>query len=210
MIAKLQYLWYKLVQFITRLLTLVWGVRVFGQVHIPKTGGALIASNHQSYFDPALVVVGSNRPLHFVARHNLFKLRLFLLGRLFGILIRSLYAFPLERRRFSSQGVREAIRQLRKGKLLLVFPEGTRTFNGQVGDLKSGIIALAQRARVPIVPVLVDGAFEAWPRHSRFPKRWYPIRVNYGTPVIIDPKSSPDQLSKLVRQKINELKRKSR
>lgn len=206
MIAKLQSFWYKSVLFMVKMVALIWGVRIFGQGHIPKTGGALIASNHQSYLDPALLSIGLTRDIHFLTRKELFKSRYLLLGWFFGIFIRSLNAFPLERRHFGSQGIRKAIERLRNGMLLLVFPEGTRTFNGEIGKLKSGVISLAQRAQVPIIPALIDGAFEVWSRHSRFPQRWHPIKVRYGAPVAIEPEASSDQLYKLIRQKIQELK----
>lgn len=206
MIAKLQYFWYKLVHHITQIIALLLGVRVFGQGYIPESGGALIVSNHQSYLDPALLTIGSNRAIHFLARKELFESRFFLLGWIFKVLIGSLNALPLERRRFDSQGIRKAIERLKSGNLLIVFPEGTRTFNGEIGTLKSGVISLAQRAQVPIIPALIDGAFEVWSRHNRFPRRWYPIRVRYGSPIIIESAFSSDQLSQLVKQRIKALK----
>jgi len=172
---------YYLVIVICRLLGIVfWRVRVFGRENIP-TGGAVLASNHQSYFDPALISITLNRPVYFLARQELFEA-----NRFFGWLIRNLNTIPLERRTFDSTGLRQAIDVLQKDGLLIVFPEGTRTSDGEIGKIRKGVSLLGEKAHVPLVPTLIDGAYDAWPRHHKLPIRFSPITVRFGPPLRLD------------------------
>jgi 1-acyl-sn-glycerol-3-phosphate acyltransferase len=133
-------------------------LRVFDQRNVPARGGVLIVSNHQSYLDPVLLSLGLKRPISFMARRTLFRFRPF------GRLISALNAFPVTREGVDTAAMREAIRRLREGWCLLVFAEGTRTQDGTIGVLRPGILMVAERADVPIVPAVIDGAYEAWPR----------------------------------------------
>jgi len=78
--------------------------------------------------------------------------------------------------------MKQSLRRLRDGWPLLVFPEGTRTKDGSIGSMRGGIGVLASRARVPVVPTLILGAFEAWPRNEKLPHP-SPIEVRYGKPL---------------------------
>jgi 1-acyl-sn-glycerol-3-phosphate acyltransferase len=84
-------------------------------------------------------------------------------------LIESLDAIPIEREGLGVAGFKETLRRLRRGEVVLMFPEGTRTPDGEVGSLLAGVSALARRAMVPLVAVGIDGAYEAWPRWRRLP-----------------------------------------
>lgn len=173
----LRRLWYAILQQVARVLFVtLFRIRVFGREHLPRTGGVLVVSNHQSYLDPVLAAVGMPRPFNPMARASLFRFAPF------AWLIRSLYAFPVQRTSADLRAIREALRRLKGGAVVLMFPEGTRTRDGGIGRLQSGPVMLAERARVPILPVVIDGAFEAWPRSRPVP--WvHPIRVAYGRPV---------------------------
>lgn len=135
-----------------------------GKQHFPVEGGAVVCSNHQSYFDPILVGICFRRQLSFLARKTLFD------WFLFGRLIRYLDAIPIDRDGMSLGGIKESLRRLRQGDVLVVFPEGTRSEDGQVGPLKPGFLALVRRGRVPILPAAVDGAYDAWPRSRKLPR----------------------------------------
>ena len=134
-----------------------------GKEHFPREGGALICCNHQSYFDPVLVGICFRHPINFLARDTLFK------TFLFGPLIHYLEAIPIERDGFGISGIKETLRRLKRGEMVLIFPEGTRTLDGQVAPLKPGFCALARRGNTSILPVAVDGAYDAWPRSQRLP-----------------------------------------
>ena len=153
----------------------VFRFRAFRKQCVPRRGGVLIVSNHQSYLDPVIVAVALPRPSSFMARSTLF------INPVFRALISGLNAFPVVRGGRDMQAVREAVRRLERGECLVVFPEGTRTTDGRIGALQPGVVAIADRAGVPIVPAVVDGAFEAWPK-GRGIRPW-PIRVIYGKPI---------------------------
>ncbi len=154
----------------------IFRVRVSGRRQVPSSGGGLVLSNHQSNLDPILIGLANDRRLNYVARQTLFgfaPLRW---------LLNSLDAIPIDREGTGLGGVKETLRRLKRGELVLLFPEGTRTPNGEVHSLKPGFIAIARRARVPLVPLAIDGAFDAWPRERRFPRAAV-IHVRFGIPV---------------------------
>lgn len=153
----------------------VWGLRWHGTRNVPA-GGVILAANHQSFLDPPLVGACLRRETCFMARRTLFEIPLF------GRLIVALNAFPIERNTGDVKGVKTAIERLKEGRALIVFPEGTRTRDGQVGQMKSGIRLLAERAAVPIVPVLIDGAYDVWPKGRLLPRPWGRITVRFGKP----------------------------
>jgi 1-acyl-sn-glycerol-3-phosphate acyltransferase len=153
-----------------------WQVRTVGLENVPRSGGALLAANHQSYLDPPLIGAYLPREMHFMARRTLFR------NPLFGAIIGRLNAFAIERDTADVKGVKNAIERLQRGNLLLVFPEGTRTRDGTVGRMKAGIGTLAERAAVPIVPVLIVGARDVWPKGAVFP-RLGRISIVYGRPM---------------------------
>jgi 1-acyl-sn-glycerol-3-phosphate acyltransferase len=160
---------------------LAWSVRfkVRGARHVPPSGGVVLAANHASVLDP--VVIGNavtRRPLSFMAKEELFRIPVF------GRLIRRVNAVPIRRGVVDRTAMAEFGRLLRvEGRALLVFPEGTRTSDGSLGEARRGVAALCLAARVPVIPVLVTGTFEMWPRGRRFP-RWHGrIEVRFGPPV---------------------------
>ena len=170
--------WYGICQFLS--VVFFGGLfryRAFGRGHVPSEGGVVLASNHQSYFDPVLVGLSLGRQIHIMAREGLFSVP----G--FSALIRSLNAFPVRRGAFDREALRQALKLLGEGKVLVVFPEGTRTRDGRLLKPKAGIGLMARKAGVPVVPVLIRGAFEAWPANRALFRAFVPIRVDFGPPV---------------------------
>ena len=165
----------------TRVLARLVGVVLFrircqGREHFPRSGGALICANHQSFFDPVLVGLSCDRHVNYLARESLFHFCPF------GWLIRWYDAIPIQREGMGIGGLKESLRRLKRGEMVLIFPEGTRTPNGQVQELQPGFCALARRAKVPLVPVGIDGAFDAWPRGQPLPGLSV-IRLQIGQPL---------------------------
>ena len=150
--------------------------RAWGVGNVPRRGGVLLVSNHQSFFDPLLVGVPLPWGACYMARRTLFDVP----G--FGWCLWAVNAFPVERGGVDRRAMRTAEELLSRGGALVVFPEGTRTPDGQVKPFKAGFALIAARAGVPIVPVAISGAFEAWPRHRRLP-RARRVHVAYGEPV---------------------------
>lgn len=172
--------WWKLCQLTIRLFGLVfWQLRGFGMKNIPRTGGALLVANHQSFLDPPLVAAFLPREMHFMARRSLFQIPLV------GPFIARCNAFPIDRDSADLKGVRQAIAKLREQNLLLVFPEGTRTVNGDIGPMKPGVGILAGRAAVPVVPVLIEGAYAVWPKGAILPG-FGKIRIVFGKPFMLE------------------------
>jgi 1-acyl-sn-glycerol-3-phosphate acyltransferase len=151
-------------------------VRCHDYLRVPSSGALLVCSNHQSTLDPILVGIASRRRLNYLARQTLFRFGPF------GWLIRSLDAIPLERDGLGIGGLKESLRRLKQGEGLVIFPEGTRSADGDVQPLKPGFCMLARRSAVSVVPVGIDGAFDVWPRSSRFPHPG-PVHIVVGEPI---------------------------
>jgi 1-acyl-sn-glycerol-3-phosphate acyltransferase len=162
-------------------------LRAYGQNNIPATGGMLLLSNHQSFLDPPLVGVPVHRWLAYMARATLYR------NPLFGALISSFNAFPVRQDAVDRTAMRTAINLLNAGHGVVMFPEGSRTPDGEIKPFKGGFRLLLRRAPVPVVPVAVDGAFAAWPRHQLLP-RFGRVRVMYGKPIPAEELTSvPDE-----------------
>ena len=156
---------------------LVFRIRCRGREHVPATGGGLVLSNHQSHLDPVLIGLACDRRLNYLARQTLFRFAPF------RWLINSLDAIPLDREGLGIGGIKETLKRLKREELVLMFPEGTRTRDGEVGKLKPGFCALARRANVPLVPVAIEGAFNAWPRSQPLPLP-AAIHIQFGAPLL--------------------------
>ncbi len=182
--------------------TLYIRARCFGIHHVPRQGGALLVCNHQSFMDPVLVGIALPREASFMARDSLFR------HPLFGRLIRNLNAFPVRRGTADIGAIKESLRRLKQGHLLVLFPEGTRTPNGRIGPMLPGLGAIAKKARLPIVPTLVDGMQEAWPRDRLLPRTGSVI-VEYGRPLRAEDYAhlSVEELMELIRTRLLEMQR---
>jgi 1-acyl-sn-glycerol-3-phosphate acyltransferase len=158
-----------------------FGLRSFGRRNVPRTDGVILAVNHASYLDPVVVGCGITRPVHYMARRTLFV-------SLFGSLIRALNAFPVARGGADRGAVKEFIRRVRAGNVVMLFPEGTRTRDGRLGTVMPGAGALAARAGAPIVPTYIAGTFDAWPRHRKLPVPVRPdgISIYFGRPIDVE------------------------
>ncbi|MBN1851594.1 MAG: 1-acyl-sn-glycerol-3-phosphate acyltransferase [Pirellulales bacterium] len=145
---------------------------------MPANGPVLLVANHQSNLDPVLIGVGCRRRLCFVAKKSLFF-------GLFGWSIRYLDAIPLDQEGSSLSGIRGALQRLKQGKAVLIFPEGSRTPDGQIAPIQPGFCGLARRSGASILPLGVAGAFEAWPRTHLFP-RPNRVAIQFGEPISAD------------------------
>jgi 1-acyl-sn-glycerol-3-phosphate acyltransferase len=165
------------------------------------TGGGLVLINHQSSLDPLLAGVALQRPISFVARDTLFPVPFI------GWVLKNTYVLPINREAASSRLIKAMVRRMNHGFLVGMFPEGTRTKDGEVGPFKPGFIAMIRRCNVPIYPVGIAGAMEAMPRGVLIP-RFRKVRVVYGEPFSpeeIKPyleHGKEDELVALVRERI--------
>ena len=155
-----------------------------GTEHIPADGGLLIVPNHQTYADPPLVTIPVRRPVYYMAWSRLFDIPVF------SKLIRLLRAFPVEIESRDARATREAVRLLQGGAALMIFPEGERTTDGDVGRFKPGAFRLAVSLGVPVLPVTIAGGFGAWPPGRVLP-RPRPITITYHAPLSADARLDP-------------------
>ncbi|NNJ24882.1 lysophospholipid acyltransferase family protein [Alienimonas chondri] len=139
------------------------GVRAVGQEQIRPDQGGLLLSNHQSFLDPVVLGLPLDRSITFLARDSLFRVPLF------GRYLKAMKTLPIARNAPATAVMRDALAALERGELVGLFPEGTRTADGSLGDLKPGFVTLARRGKTPIYPVGIAGAFECLPRSRRIP-----------------------------------------
>lgn len=156
-----------------------------GTANIPATGGVIIAANHASFLDPP--AIGANvfhRIVRFMARDTLFKpgFPTWLLNRL--------AVMPISRGKGDLAALKKAIQILKDGGCLGLFPEGTRTLDGNLQPAKGGIGFLIAKAGVPVVPAYLEGTFEAYPKGGRF-LRPLKVRLRFGPAIL------PEEIAKL-------------
>jgi 1-acyl-sn-glycerol-3-phosphate acyltransferase len=150
--------------------------RVFGADNVPKTGGVILASNHASFLDPPLVGAGLKRGINYLARESLFRFP----G--IGALLHSWNAVPVDRDGGGAAGLKAILDRLLAGGGVILFPEGTRSYDGNLLPARSGIGLVVVKSTAPVVPVRVFGTYEAYGRHVKFP-RPKRIAVKYGKPM---------------------------
>ena len=157
----------------------LFGMRVIGAENLLTEGPVLVASNHQSYLDPPLIGNLYHDEMVYLARKTLFT-----------PFTRWLYskwqAIPVDQDKPDMASLKTIIRKLKEGRRVLVFPEGSRSIDGSLGEAEPGIGLIAVKSGVPIQPVRICGARDALPRGSariRFAR----ITVHVGKPIYLSP-----------------------
>jgi len=150
--------------------------RVFNPERVPPTGPVILAANHASYLDPPLIGSGLPRAINYLARDTLFRFP----G--FGAYLRGLNVVPVDRDGAGAAGLKGILDRLHDGGAVILFPEGTRTSDGQLQPARAGIGLTVIKSDAPVVPVRVFGTFEAWSRDKKFP-RPRRVMVKYGEPM---------------------------
>ena len=146
----------------------------YGNENIPKQGGALILCNHVSYLDPFIVGSAANRELHFMARHDSFEMPVI------GKVIAAHNAYPVRRGTADRAALRHTISLLKSGKMVLIFPEGTRSVNGTLGKAHGGVSFIAHNADVPAIPTYLKGTI--LPRNAKWIQPAQ-LTVTFGPPI---------------------------
>jgi 1-acyl-sn-glycerol-3-phosphate acyltransferase len=162
-----------------------FGLRVDGREHLVTEGPVLVASNHQSFLDPPLLGCLYDTPMFFLARKSLFR-------GICNSLFRQCNALPVDQDKPDMASLKTIIRLLKEGHRVAIFPEGSRTFDGSLGEAAPGVGLVAVKSGAVIQPMRIRGAFEALPRgDSRL--RLSRISVAIG-PVI---RLTPDELKQI-------------
>ncbi|PYN74695.1 MAG: hypothetical protein DMD96_29775 [Candidatus Rokuibacteriota bacterium] len=163
-----------------RLCRAYFGLELAGTDNIPADGPLIITPNHQTYADPALVTIPVRRRVYYMAWSRLFEIPMF------SWMIRRLRAFPVRVESTDPSSMREAVRLLQAGHVVMIFPEGERTLTGSVERFKLGAFRLAASLRVPVLPVTIAGGHESWPPGRMLPRPGR-ITITYHPPLEPDP-----------------------
>jgi 1-acyl-sn-glycerol-3-phosphate acyltransferase len=135
--------------------------KTFGTRNIPKNGSAILASNHTSYADPFFVGLGVVRRINYLAKKELFT------NKFSSYFLRNLFrTIPIDREQMEKATLRTIYQLLNANEILLMFPEGTRSFDGKLQQAKIGIGMIAYNSQVPVIPVYVNGSHEILPRNA--------------------------------------------
>ena len=148
---------------------LIFWVRVKGRENLPKRGAVIVSSTHLHLLDPVTHAAAQGRPFYSMAKEELFR------NKFFSVLIRLVGAFPVRRGHRDKTAIENALELLNNGKMLVLYPEGTRSKSGEPQEFKPGVTLMAHYANVPIVPAVIIA------RHGYIP--FCGVKVVYGKPV---------------------------
>jgi len=165
---------YQATYYITRTVAhLCFDFRVYNREAIPKEGGLLLAMNHQSFIDPPLAGIACDREVCYLARKSLFDVPV--LGRL----LPPLHVIPYDQSGSDIGALKTMIRVVKKGEAAVIFPEGTRTSDGELQPAQAGVGMVVAKTLAPVVPLRIFGAFDAFPRNSKT-VRFTPVTLVVG------------------------------
>jgi 1-acyl-sn-glycerol-3-phosphate acyltransferase len=155
---------------------LFFGFRIINRERAIQTGPVILAMNHQSFFDPPLAGNACNRPIFFLAKKSLMNVPVL------GWLLPKLNVIPVNLEGGDRSALKALIRILSAGECALVFPEGSRTPDGNLQPAAPGLGLLIAKTRAPVVPMRIFGAFDAWPIHGKI-RLWRKITIVVGEPI---------------------------
>jgi len=169
-----------------------------GDQHIPRTGGAILSINHVGYLDFALTgtaALPTGRYVRFMAKKEVFD------NKLAGPLMRGMHHICVDRSSGSASFV-AALRALRAGEIVGIFPEGTISVSFEIKELKSGAVRLAMASGVPVIPTVVWGSQRIWTKKVKrnLGRNKIPITVTFGDPIYFDKQSDVEAGEKLLRE----------
>jgi 1-acyl-sn-glycerol-3-phosphate acyltransferase len=178
-------------------------IQVDGAEHIPRTGGAVLASNHVSYLDfifCGLAAQPAKRLVRFMAKKSVFD------HRMSGPLMRGMRHIPVDRDA-GAASFRAATTALKDGEVVGVFPEATISESFTVKELKSGAARLARTAKVPLIPIVVWGPHRLWTKGhpKQLTKRHVPVLIKVGEAIEMVKGTSPDAITTTLRERLSAL-----
>lgn len=179
--------------------------KVYGLQHVYE-GAAIIAANHTSFYDPPILAISWPQEVHFLARESLFRYALF------GSLIRKLNSHPVQGDTSNIQAFKTIQRLLASGNKVILFPEGTRSKEDRLGELKSGVAFLVLRSQVAVIPAYIHGTFSIWNRGRKLPKLRGRTACIFGSPISyemfegLDKKQAQKDLTKTLAESIQNLR----
>ncbi len=171
--------------------------RVIGDAHLKLAGGALVVSNHESFLDPPLVGIAFDEEMHFLARKTLFN------NPIARVVYQALNSIPVDQDRPDMTSLKTVIRLLKEGQKVVIFPEGSRTLDGNLLPGEPGVGLIVAKAGVPVLPVRIFGARKALPRGGTLPQP-SEITLVVGQPWTYDPANYRDHSGKDLYKRISE------
>lgn len=171
----------------------LYRIKVTGKKHFPKDGGVLLCTNHIDNLDPPVVGITCPRPVNFMAKEELFE------APVLKGLLPKLNAFPVKRGMSDRQALRKGLSNLKEGNVVGLFPEGTRSKDGQLQKGLTGAGYFALRGNAAVVPCAIIGPY----------KPFRPLRVVYGKPIDMVPyrerKASAEEVTEVIMDEIKKL-----
>jgi 1-acyl-sn-glycerol-3-phosphate acyltransferase len=176
---------------------------ITGAENIPKTGGAVLMSNHLSYFDFAyagLAALPSKRLIRFMAKDQVFR------HKISGPLMRGMHHIPVDRNA-GAASFREAVNALKAGEIVGVFPEATISRSFELKAFKSGAVRMAQAAGVPVLPMIIWGSQRVWTKGhpKRLGRTNVPITLSVGRPIVARREDNADDVNQALRTAMTDL-----
>ncbi len=162
--------------------------RVVGAHNMIEEGAVIIAANHTSFLDPPLAGAACRRGIHYLARKSLLE------WPVFGPLFPQWNVIPVDAKNPDRSALIAAIRVVREGGAILVFPEGTRSPDGSPQSARPGVGMILAKTGAPVVPIRIEGSFNAFPRDRKWPRR-VPITVFIGQPIFFSAEELTDRTS---------------
>lgn len=183
---------YRILHLLFPLFFRLLGARHFGEDNLPSEGGVIVAANHMSNWDPPFLASFLSRPVGYMAKQELFEIPVF------GTVIRWLFAFPVRRGAADRSAVKAAVKELRAGRCVGIFPEGTRSKDGEIHHFGSGVALLAAMSGAPVLPAAIMGT-----------DKFKNLKVAYGNLLQFEGKADRETLdafAQKIREEIIKLK----
>ncbi|MDD2352016.1 MAG: lysophospholipid acyltransferase family protein [Candidatus Caldatribacteriota bacterium] len=182
-------MFYKIARFIGYILSLLfWPIEIRGGNDFHHNGPLILAANHVSYLDPIALAIAFKRQIYFLAKKEVFD------NPFLGLIVKGLGAIPVDRKNVSPVTIKKTYSILKNGNVLGIFPEGTRSLNGELLDFNKGMIKIALKTSSPIIPVGIAGTNDIYPPKAKFPSFWgrKKITVSFGDPIYLDSNKNKD------------------
>lgn len=171
----------------------LYRVKVIGRDHFPKEGGVLLCTNHIDNFDPPVVGIACPRDVHFMAKEELFSVPVL------KTVLPKVKAFPVKRGMSDREAFRKALKILKSGEVVGLFPEGTRSTTGELGPGLAGAGFFALKGDAVVMPCAIIGPY----------KLFKPLKVVYGKPIDIAPyrerRASSEEVTEVIMTEIRKL-----
>jgi cytidylate kinase len=203
----IKFCFYKFVILSFRLIfSIFYRLKVYGRENIKEAGG-IIASNHASFLDPPILAASTKVDLHFLARESLFRIPLL------KNLIRALNAHPVKGGAKDFGVIKLVEKLIHQDRKVIIFPEGTRSNDGDLKPLKGGVANIIIRTGSTVYPAYIHGSYSIWNRNRRWPKFFGKIQVVFGQPIyaskyaLLDKKEAQLLVTEALTQSLCHLKK---